>query len=235
MTAPWAASSAACDGGPRSAQIRATATTAPPSPLRASSGPACSPTFHLTPTAARAPGTKDPAAGDERRLHAVISAAGKGRDPEQLQLRAQRPGHLPADDAAERLQRAAGPAAGHPHLVYGLLDVDMAKARRLLTAHDPPSSLTAFVVAGVAPTALTWPPQLLTAGARGRRDARGLGAARASVSTAPRGPGRDVIHLPRCQRSLTLAPLAGPGPGRRGGGSLLSNRITRRTRWRRWT
>ena len=39
----------------------------------------------------------------------------------------------------------------------GLVDVDVTKANRLLAAHEPPSSLTAFVVASVARAAAAHP------------------------------------------------------------------------------
>ena len=42
------------------------------------------------------------------------------RRREPLQLRAQRPGPVPVDDAAEGLQRAAGPAGGYAHLAHGV-------------------------------------------------------------------------------------------------------------------
>jgi pyruvate/2-oxoglutarate dehydrogenase complex dihydrolipoamide acyltransferase (E2) component len=41
--------------------------------------------------------------------------------------------------------------------MYGLIDVDVTTANRLLTGHDPPSSLTAFVVASVARAAAAHP------------------------------------------------------------------------------
>jgi pyruvate/2-oxoglutarate dehydrogenase complex dihydrolipoamide acyltransferase (E2) component len=41
--------------------------------------------------------------------------------------------------------------------MYGLVDVDITTANRLLTAHDPPLSLTAFVVASVARAAAAHP------------------------------------------------------------------------------
>jgi pyruvate/2-oxoglutarate dehydrogenase complex dihydrolipoamide acyltransferase (E2) component len=41
--------------------------------------------------------------------------------------------------------------AGRPKMpMYGLVDVDVTTANRLLASHDPPSSMTAFVVASVA-------------------------------------------------------------------------------------
>jgi pyruvate/2-oxoglutarate dehydrogenase complex dihydrolipoamide acyltransferase (E2) component len=41
--------------------------------------------------------------------------------------------------------------------MYGLVEVDVTEARRLLAAHDPPSSLTAFVVACAARAAAAHP------------------------------------------------------------------------------
>jgi hypothetical protein len=41
--------------------------------------------------------------------------------------------------------------------MYGLVDVDVTRANRLRAAHDPPSSLTAFVVASVARAAAAHP------------------------------------------------------------------------------
>ena len=41
--------------------------------------------------------------------------------------------------------------------MYGLVDVDVTKANRLLVSHDPPSSLTAFIVANVARAAAAHP------------------------------------------------------------------------------
>ena len=41
--------------------------------------------------------------------------------------------------------------------MYGLLDVDVTEANRLLASHDPPGSLTAFVVASVARAAAAHP------------------------------------------------------------------------------
>jgi len=41
--------------------------------------------------------------------------------------------------------------------MYGLVEVDITEARRLLASHEPPSSLTAFVVASVARAAAARP------------------------------------------------------------------------------
>jgi pyruvate/2-oxoglutarate dehydrogenase complex dihydrolipoamide acyltransferase (E2) component len=41
--------------------------------------------------------------------------------------------------------------------MIGLVDVDVTKARRLLASHEPPSSMTAFVVASVARAAAAHP------------------------------------------------------------------------------
>ena len=41
--------------------------------------------------------------------------------------------------------------------MYGLVDVDVTRANLILVSHDPPSSLTAFVVASVARAAAAHP------------------------------------------------------------------------------
>ena len=41
--------------------------------------------------------------------------------------------------------------------MYGLMEVDVTEAKRILASDDPPSSMTAFVVAGVARAAATHP------------------------------------------------------------------------------
>jgi pyruvate/2-oxoglutarate dehydrogenase complex dihydrolipoamide acyltransferase (E2) component len=52
---------------------------------------------------------------------------------------------------ANRRLVTAATRAGHRKMpMYGLVDVDVTTANRLLAGHDPPSSLTAFVVASVA-------------------------------------------------------------------------------------
>ncbi len=56
-----------------------------------------------------------------------------------------------------RLVTAAMRAGRRIAPMYGLLDLDVTKARRILAAHDPPSSLTAFVVASVARAAAAHP------------------------------------------------------------------------------
>jgi pyruvate/2-oxoglutarate dehydrogenase complex dihydrolipoamide acyltransferase (E2) component len=56
-----------------------------------------------------------------------------------------------------RLVTAAMRAGRRMAPMYGLVDVDVTKANRLLTAHEPPSSLTAFVVASVARAAAAHP------------------------------------------------------------------------------
>lgn len=56
-----------------------------------------------------------------------------------------------------RLVTAAMRAGRRMAPMYGLLDLDVTKARRILAAHDPPSSLTAFVVASVARAAAAHP------------------------------------------------------------------------------
>ena len=56
-----------------------------------------------------------------------------------------------------RLVTAAMRAGRRMAPMYGLLDVDVTKANQLLAAHDPPSSLTAFIVASVARAAAAHP------------------------------------------------------------------------------
>jgi pyruvate/2-oxoglutarate dehydrogenase complex dihydrolipoamide acyltransferase (E2) component len=56
-----------------------------------------------------------------------------------------------------RLVTAAMRAGRRMAPMYGLVDVDVTRANRLLAAHDPPSSLTAFVVASVARAAAAHP------------------------------------------------------------------------------
>jgi pyruvate/2-oxoglutarate dehydrogenase complex dihydrolipoamide acyltransferase (E2) component len=56
-----------------------------------------------------------------------------------------------------RLVTAAMRAGRRMAPMYGLVDVDVTRAKRLLAAHDPPSSLTAFVVASVARAAAAHP------------------------------------------------------------------------------
>ena len=46
--------------------------------------------------------------------------------------------------------------------MYGLVDVDITTANQLLAGHDPPGSLTAFVVASVARAAPPTRPSMLT-------------------------------------------------------------------------
>jgi pyruvate/2-oxoglutarate dehydrogenase complex dihydrolipoamide acyltransferase (E2) component len=59
--------------------------------------------------------------------------------------------------ANRRLVTAALRAGRRKVPMYGLIDVDVTTANRLLTAHDPPWSLTAFVVASVARAAAAHP------------------------------------------------------------------------------
>jgi pyruvate/2-oxoglutarate dehydrogenase complex dihydrolipoamide acyltransferase (E2) component len=56
-----------------------------------------------------------------------------------------------------RLVTAAMRAGRRKMPMYGLVDVDVTTANRLLTSHDPPWSLTAFVVASVARAAAAHP------------------------------------------------------------------------------
>jgi pyruvate/2-oxoglutarate dehydrogenase complex dihydrolipoamide acyltransferase (E2) component len=56
-----------------------------------------------------------------------------------------------------RLVTAAMRAGSRRMPMYGLVDVDVTTAARLLACHDPPSSLTAFVVASVARAAAAHP------------------------------------------------------------------------------
>jgi pyruvate/2-oxoglutarate dehydrogenase complex dihydrolipoamide acyltransferase (E2) component len=59
--------------------------------------------------------------------------------------------------STRRLVTAAVRAGRRIVPMHGLLEVDLTEARRLLTAHDPPLSLTAFVVASVARAAAAYP------------------------------------------------------------------------------
>ena len=56
-----------------------------------------------------------------------------------------------------RLVTAAMRAGRRMAPMSGLVDVDVTGANRLLAGHDPPSSLTAFVVASVARAAAAHP------------------------------------------------------------------------------
>jgi pyruvate/2-oxoglutarate dehydrogenase complex dihydrolipoamide acyltransferase (E2) component len=56
-----------------------------------------------------------------------------------------------------RLVTAAMRAGRRKMPMYGLVDVDLTEANRLLASHDPPGSLTAFVVATVARAAAAHP------------------------------------------------------------------------------
>ena len=56
-----------------------------------------------------------------------------------------------------RLVTAAMRAGRRMAPMYGLVDVDVTGANRLLAGHDPPSSLTAFIVASVARAAAAHP------------------------------------------------------------------------------
>ena len=56
-----------------------------------------------------------------------------------------------------RLVTAAMRAGRRKMPMYGLVDVDVTAANRLLACHDPPGSLTAFVVASVARAAAAHP------------------------------------------------------------------------------
>ncbi|HTS97411.1 MAG TPA: 2-oxo acid dehydrogenase subunit E2 [Streptosporangiaceae bacterium] len=59
--------------------------------------------------------------------------------------------------ANRRLVTAAMRAGRRMAPMYGLVDVDVTTARRILAEHDPPLSLTAFVVASVARAAAAHP------------------------------------------------------------------------------
>ena len=59
--------------------------------------------------------------------------------------------------SSRRLVTAAMRAGRRVAPMHGLVDVDVTEANRLLGAHDPPWSLTAFVVASVARTAAAHP------------------------------------------------------------------------------
>jgi pyruvate/2-oxoglutarate dehydrogenase complex dihydrolipoamide acyltransferase (E2) component len=59
--------------------------------------------------------------------------------------------------SSRRLVTAAMRAGRRMAPMYGLVDMDVTRANRLLARHDPPSSLTAFVVASVARAAAAHP------------------------------------------------------------------------------
>ena len=59
--------------------------------------------------------------------------------------------------SSRRLVTAAMRAGRSKMPMYGLVDVDITTANRLLAGHDPPLSLTAFVVACVARAAAAHP------------------------------------------------------------------------------
>jgi pyruvate/2-oxoglutarate dehydrogenase complex dihydrolipoamide acyltransferase (E2) component len=59
--------------------------------------------------------------------------------------------------SSRRLVTAAMRAGRRKMPMYGLVDVDVTEANRLLASHDPPCSLTAFVVASVARAAAAHP------------------------------------------------------------------------------
>ena len=81
-----------------------------------------------------------PAAGATARRDGLASRV--AARPRQVQVRP-----FPAN----RRVVAAGMKAGRPKMpMYGLVEVDVTTANRLLASHDPPSSLTAFVVATMA-------------------------------------------------------------------------------------
>ena len=59
--------------------------------------------------------------------------------------------------STRRLVTAAMRAGRRKMPMYGLVDVDITTANRMLACHDPPWSLTAFVVASVARAAAAHP------------------------------------------------------------------------------
>jgi pyruvate/2-oxoglutarate dehydrogenase complex dihydrolipoamide acyltransferase (E2) component len=59
--------------------------------------------------------------------------------------------------ANRRLVTAAMRAGRRMVPMYGLMELDVTQAKRILASHDPPSSLTAFVVASVARAAAAHP------------------------------------------------------------------------------
>ena len=59
--------------------------------------------------------------------------------------------------SSRRLVTAAEQAGRRMAPMHGLVDVDVTEANRILTSHDPPWSLTAFVVACVARAAAAHP------------------------------------------------------------------------------
>ena len=81
-----------------------------------------------------------------RRCQTLVMAAER---PRQVQVRP-----FPSN---RRLATAAMRAGRRKMPMYGLVDVDVTTANRLLADHDPPWSLTAFVVASVARAAAAHP------------------------------------------------------------------------------
>ena len=81
-----------------------------------------------------------------RRCHTLVMAAER---PRRVEVRP-----FPSN---RRLVTAAMRAGRRKMPMYGLVDADVTEARRLLASHDPPSSLTAFVVASVARAAAAHP------------------------------------------------------------------------------
>jgi len=100
-----------------------------------------------------------PEAGNARE-HATYRTAGHGGTGCQtLVMAAERPRRVEVRSfpSNRRLVTAAMRAGRSKMPMYGLVDVDITTANRLLAGHDPPLSLTAFVVASVARAAAAHP------------------------------------------------------------------------------
>src|SRR6476646_9192623 len=100
-----------------------------------------------------------PEAGNAREHAAWQTAGHGGRGCQGLVVAAERPRRVEVRSfpSSRRLVIAAMRAGRGKMPMYGLVDVDITIANRLLTGHDPPLSLTAFVVACVARAAAAQP------------------------------------------------------------------------------
>jgi hypothetical protein len=90
----------------------------------------------------------------------VVMIGAEGTADARAQLRpAERPRRMEVRPfpSNRRLVTAAGRAGMRKMPMYGLVSVDVTEANRLLAADQPPSSLTAFVVASVARAAAAHP------------------------------------------------------------------------------
>jgi pyruvate/2-oxoglutarate dehydrogenase complex dihydrolipoamide acyltransferase (E2) component len=65
--------------------------------------------------------------------------------------------HVAEEDRTGTVVTAAMRTGRRMAPMYGLLEVDVTKARSILASHEPPSSLTAFVIASVARAAAAHP------------------------------------------------------------------------------